>query len=433
MKRLLPVFSAIGLRYSAIIIQFGIVAVLARRASPAVAGSYFVLFGWVNATYFLAGFGLPDGLLREISERRGRDTPGGIYHLVYRSAGLFILLSLGAALICAVAALAAGVGWPTVILSSAWWMCYALTFFAAQVLLALGRQALGSFFFYPALNCSLLVSLLPYLLLAPEPTLPSLLLYANLGAIPMALASLIVTARTVGTFRRPDEQAQPVPVRRMMGLGIQIAIARVAQTALYWVPTWFAGLTLGPAAAAVLGLAGRLNNAVNAVMAAIRFVVRPQIVIAAVNNDWRGIAVLAKSVNGVAALTTTVGALVYLAVGKWILPLFFGTEYEVVYWPLAILLLGTLAEAAGGIVDEILKLTGSATYVLSLLCTMVAAEVMLCWILAPSGILALAGAQAMTISVMYALYVAKVYRTTGILLTPRLALSDTFRRLRSPV
>jgi len=419
-KRIVPILSAIGLRYSALIIQFALVILISRGTTTQVAGGYFIVFGLINSTYFMAGLGIPDGMVREVSHHIGLNERSRVYPLAARCGQLAALLILAMAGAGIVVAMAAGVERTLVLLSAVWWLCYATVFFCAQAHLALERPTLGSFFFYPALNISLLFTLFPFLLTTHQPSLNQLIAAAVCGAAPMTVVAVVITVLAARPFRAGADRTAPVDIGRVVGLGIRIAMARVAQTAIYWLPTWVAGAALSPSQAAILGLGSRLNNAVAAVMAAIRFIVRPQIVAAAARDDWVAISLNARSINTLTAAGALVAIVGYLLLGRPLIVAVFGMAYVAVFWPLLVMLFGTLAEATGGVIDEVLKMTGGATFVLATLCGVVVVELALCWVLAPFGVVWLAAAQTLALALLYAIQLAYGWRRHGVLLLPML-------------
>jgi O-antigen/teichoic acid export membrane protein len=422
LRRLGPMVSAIGLRYSAIIIQFALVLLVSRHTSTTTAGTYFIIFGWVNSTYFIAGLGLPDGLVREISHLASTGGEAAIRPLMLRAVGLFAVLTLATAAAGILGAQAFGFAPGLVLWVAAWWLCYAINFFCAQSLLALGRPTAGSFFFYPALNISLLFTLFPYLLFTRNEPVEHLLAAAIAGAAPMALIAGSALATALRRMDRPaGTEAPPVALGAVMSLGFRIAVARVAQTAIYWIPTWIAGGVLMPAAAAVLGLAARLNNAVAAVMAAIRFIVRPQIVAAAARDDWQTISRNARMISTLASGAVLLAILVYLAIGRPLIVGIFGASYAGAFLPLLILLFGTLAEATGGVVDEVLKMTGNASFVLGTLLCVVAGEALFSWAGGRHGLLWLAAAQSLALACLYGTQISFAKWRRGVLLLPMLS------------
>jgi O-antigen/teichoic acid export membrane protein len=415
--RIPPALSAIVTRYAAIVIQFGLTILITQRTDNAVAGQYFIVFGWVTSTSFLAGLGLPDGLVREVSHVQGIGEHRLVRPIVRAAAIGFAAITFALALAGMSAAVWLGVAPEMAGLVLGWWLCYATTFFCAQALVALQRPEQASFFFYTAPTLALLLSLGPFLLLVVRPSIEAMLSVILLGAVPFA--ALAIGALILRLARGEWARGQPVPrgaVRNMMTLGMRIAAARVAQTALFWIPTWTAGANLSTVAASIIGLSGRLNNALAAIMASIRFVVRPGIVDAAARDDWAGIERNARLISSLVVPAIALSLIAYLIVGYWLIVFLFGANYGAAYPVLAILIVGTLAEGVGGVVDEILKMTGSATFVLALLVAVVACEAAAAWLV--RDVLSLAAIQAGAIILLYAAQLAFFRKTRGVWLLP---------------
>lgn len=380
-------------------IQFLIVLAVSRKASLEVSGAYFLAFGWISSTYFLSGLGLPDGLVRELALLLARDDSARARKTIEKSAFIFALTLLIP--FTATAALASHLNWgpSEVIFVSLWWASYAVMFFVSQCLLSLGSPALASFFFYPAVNISLTATLIPYLLISSQPTFRGISIAASIGGVVMAALGSGLLASKVAKLERAPLRSSPV--MPIMSFGLKIAIGRVIQTVIYWLPVWAAGATLGAAAAGVIGLASRLNNAIAAVMAAIRFIVRPGLVRALEKRDFAGITNNARLISTIAS-GLVVGALAcYLLIGKFLLKTIFGPDFVLAFVPLAILLVGTIGEAAGGIVDEILKMAGETKVVLSVLACVTACEAIICLFVAKFGLLALATTQSAALLTLY--------------------------------
>lgn len=417
------------MRYAAILIQFGVVVLISRRAAVDVAGLYFIIYGWINVTYFLAGLGIPDGLVREVSAAIGSDERDRVWPLVYRGSAAFAAISLAMAGIGAVGAIALGLEAAVALPVAIWWLCYATTFHCAQCLVALDQPEAGSFFYYPAPTLALLASLVPYLVLAEHPPITGIIVAAIIGAVPVALWAGMSVLRALRRGDWPRNHKRREPLGAIVALGFKIAVGRAAITVIYWVPTWLAGLTQGAAAASILGLSSRLNNSVAAVMSAIRFIARPQIVAAAGRDDWPGIERSARLISTVTTLTATLCLLVYLVIGEWAIETFFGVRYAAVYPVLAVLLIGNIAEACGGVVDEILKMTGAARFFLFTLLGIVIAEVSLGLLL--DGMVGLALAQTLSLIALYGICIGYARVTRGVLIVPFFVpgqLVEAFRR-----
>jgi len=411
----LSLLLAVASRYGALAVQFLIVVLVSRQLSKAEAGAYFMIFGAVTSTYCLAGLGIPDGLVKSCSEaiaheRRELVRPqvgkAAMVTLISSVAMLAGLIGVGVALRMPLAYLGAFAGW---------WMGYAVVFFCGQALVAIGKESLGAFLFYTATNLFMIVTTAPYLLLHAHPTLSGALV-ASLAAACLA-AVICVASLTINLLKWPagEVKAQVLPTAR---LGAMIAIARLFQAVIYWIPAWAIGAVRGPADAATVGAAGRLLIAASALIAAFRFSVRSRIVIAATKGDWEGI----ERMSRVIATIATSGALAALiglfVIGDPIIALVFGHDYAAVGPVLAVLLIGAIGESFGGPVDEVLKLTGRPVAVLVGLMVAVALEAALAIWLAHYGVVAVAVAQAAAFCGMYGFQIYYLKRKTGALIVP---------------
>src|SRR5690606_1622287 len=149
--------------------------------------------------YFLSGFGIPDGGVRVAAEALARGERARAAGAVR---GILVsgLLSLGAAVaIAVVMALVPGRG--VVAATALWAGTWALLFAAAQALLALGRTRAAGLFFYAAGGASMLVTVVPYALLASGPGASGAILCAALGyGLAAGVGALLaaISARPLG-------------------------------------------------------------------------------------------------------------------------------------------------------------------------------------------------------------------------------------------
>jgi len=415
---MLTYISAVGFRYFSIGLQFAIVVLITRTLSPAGSGSYFLILGVVSSTYYLAGFGLPDGLVKSIALARASDDEGLVRTLVEKSWAATAALSLALAGAGSLGAYFAGLPSAQVAVSAIWWLCYGAIFFCAQCLLAMGRASLGSFFFYPATNIFQIVFLLPFLLLHKDAGLSGVLAVTVISALSCAAVAAGFLVWAISRFPRGPGSVSLVPA---FSLGIVICISRVLQSALYWIPVWMTGALQGAAAAGLIAVASRLAVAVASLMAAIRFTVRPEIVAAAARGDWHEIERKGRAIASVASFAAFAALVGALAVGAPLIALLFGEVYRPAAAILCVLLLGTLGECFGGPVDEVLRMTGRSHIVLGLLAIFAVAETVLIAGLGGSPLSA-AMAQSIALIGMYALLVTYLKAKNSILIVPYFSL-----------
>ena len=391
-------------RYLSMILQFVTFIFVTRRLSPTEAGIYFEIYGIVNTTYFLAGLGLPDGLVRFVSHADALDQREAIRPLVWRATLWTAWLSLTLVLI---GYFSSGYDSRLRVWAAAWWICYAAVFFGSQVLVAIGKTSWGAFFFYPATSIGLFLATVPYLMFSRHPTIQVTLQVTFVGAFCCAAASLFSLVVALKAFPRSRAKTS---LRAVFQQGFYIGIARVLQTSLYWIPVWGVGWALGAVYAGEIGTASRLNAAIAAVMAAIRFTIRPSIVRYAAKGQWESIARESRQVATLATLSTLLAFVVTLYAGASIIGLIFGHAYRAGWAVLAVLLIGTLGECIGGPVDEILKMTGRAPTVTIALTVGAFFEAGLVLLLGHHGTIAIASAQAITFVSMYAFMLWLVWK-----------------------
>jgi O-antigen/teichoic acid export membrane protein len=406
--------SAVGSRYGALAVQFLIVILVANRLTQSEAGLYFVAFGLVATFFSLCGLGLPDGLVisigKDISDRKTE----AIQDALRRS----LLLGLGSGLLMfgvgAIGAIALGQGVEYSLMTAIWGIMYGMVFVASQGLIALRCAAMGTFFFYSATNLGFLFTSVPYLLLSESPTLSGLMRITIFAATLAAVSATIAVLRKARPYPGKDRATLAAPMRS----GAVIAVSRMFQAMIYWVPIWITTFMLDASQAAVIATAGRLLIAVSAVIAALRFSVRPTIVAAAAAGDWAGIERLGRRIALGTTLFTLAAIIGLFLTGQPFLDFLLGPEYAAAWGILLVLLVGALGEAIGGPVDEVLKMTGQSRIVFTGLVVTVLLEVALGLALSPFGVIAVAWSQAIAFVGMYAFQILALKRRRGILIAP---------------
>jgi O-antigen/teichoic acid export membrane protein len=392
------------------LLQFGTFVAVSRRLPVQQVGSYYELFGLVTTTYFATGLGLPDGLIKTVAHARAVGEENGTRALILRAGFVSLALTI------AVAAISIIVFWSRlsphlVLFTAGWWVAYGVLYFCSQVLVALGHTSWGAFFYYPASSIGLFITSVPYLLFAANPNIEGTLCWTMLGAALCAVPALILVTIYLGGLPSAGQAESLAPVFR---LGFSICVTRVLQSALYWIPVWGVGLWLGAAAGASMATASRLNSAAAAVMAAIRFTIRPQIVENVARGNWNLIASQSRKIATIAtAAVLLVIAATFLA-GHWTIGLVFGSAYASSSVLVLILLIGTLGECVGGPVDEILKMTGRADTVSATLVVASALEVALVAAFTRFGSPAAAAGQAAVFVAIYIWFLWLVWKHNGV-------------------
>jgi O-antigen/teichoic acid export membrane protein len=374
----------------------------------------------VNTTYFLAGFGLPDGLVKWVAQAPLLGDHHRVRATIRRAAkytAAAILVTGAVALMFATHRFSPAI----VLLAIGWWCCYGVLFFAAQVLVAIRQTNWGAFFFYPATSIGLFVFSVPYLLLSSKPDIQGTLTFTLYGAVVCMAASVICVLKFWAVF--PDGK-NPVSVTPIFQLGFMIGVSRVLQTAIYWIPVWAIGVKGDAAAIGSMGTASRLAAAVAAVMAAIRFTIRPEVVRHATQGNWNALAVRSRQLASIATLATLVALGGTLLVGRWAIGLVFGSTYSAAAPIVAVFLIGTLGECIGGPVDEIMKMTGNARRVMTAVMIGVGAEAALVWAMISRGSTSIAAMQSLVFVCVYAYMLWFVRKEQGVYVGATFRLRD---------
>lgn len=411
-------------RYSSILVQFVLVAFVTHRMDKEQAGWYFMLLGLILSTYFLFGFGIPDGLVCRLCNDR-EATIGKMAALVRDGYWRSLWLSAPALLV------GACVGWLTCgpelsLASVVWWLAYASLFYCSQCMVATGRKAEGAFFFYSAASLSTGIVVLPFLWFASEPQLLDLVLATLVGIVPCAL---IAIARLLLRFhgQRPDS---PVPFDpAILQTGLPICLSRVVQTMLYWLPVWVVGFRLSPGEAGDFAVASRLAIAANAFIAAIRFIVRPQLAGAADEDRKQSIEALSRVVATLASVFVLCVLVGNVLVGEAVIRMVFGSEYSAAAFLFSCLLVGTLGECVGGPVDEVLKMSGYQRFVLKATVVALLFEAVACSVAVQVGALGVAVSQALTLWLLFGWLAMRTFQELKIFVGLHLLPSTFFASL----
>lgn len=406
---------SVAFRYAGIALQFLILVVVARGTSVADYGRYLFVLSAVLPTYFVVGLGASEAFVREAPARGA-----GEHGETRRMAGSVLLVMMATLVLVTGAVVATIVLQPGTAkdATTGWFMLAffagnGIMFNAAQLLLGAGRNRLAAFFFYPAVNLSLLASSVPYVLLAPAPVFAGIAVWTSVGALAAAAVSLACVIVLV----RPARPSLAY-MRLLVGTGVRLALARALYAIGLWLPTFMAGLLLSKVDAGYLGTAGRLAVAVAAVTAAVRFAIRPAIVRAYAGDDMEAI----KRICGTAATATLALVLVSLAgnllVGRLVIGFALGTELASAAPLLSILLVGIAIEAFAGPIDEVMKMTGNDTRLLGMFAVAVPMLALALWFASHVGVVAMAVAQVVYTTLLFCGMILAVHRSLGIWLHP---------------
>lgn len=410
-------------RYGSVAIQLVVISVVARDLDSKGTAQYFSVMGWVLATYFWVGAGLPDGAVKEVPALKVLERTSDSTLLLKRAfrrsllslpVGFFASVVAGYAVCANVqAALATGL----------WWAAYAATFASSQTVVAAGKPRAGTAMFYSAANLGQVCFTVPALIIASPSEASEVLLLAGIGTGISACVCILVTTTLID---RIGGQA-PVPVsapsdrliRQAARAGWPIAAGRFVQAAIIWSPVWVASVALSSERAADMGLASRLVSAVAGVIAAVRFSIRPQLSEWAALGDWHAIESKGRSI-ATAATGLAVAALCgTLTLGWTVVPALFGHQREAAVLLTAMLLFGTIGESIGGPVDEVLKMSGAAIFVLAAQAVLVMVSALGQYAAATMvGSTALAMVYSMGFIALYIVLIIRLNMVRGILLIP---------------
>lgn len=409
---------AVVSRYGALAAQFLIVVAVARALPKAESGTYLLVFSAVTTTIVFVGFGAPDGLVKAVPELMHLGRGGAVRGQIMRTASTTSWL--GAGFLGSLCLLGFCLGYENSLIMAfaAWWIPYAALFFCGQALVSLGRTALGTFLFYTLNNFATIFLLLPYLLLSKHPTASSTLHVSIAAGWLAAVLGVFALAKSIPVADRT--LASTAQVRGTLKLGFVIALSRMFQGALYWVPSWVAAAVLGAADAAVISAAGRLLIAATAVIAVFRFTIRPRIVAAEARGDRRAVEDMSRFAATVSLAFVLLCMVVVVAVGRFAVTLVFGPSFSQAAEILTILLIGGIGESFAGPVDEVLKYSGYALLVLASLIVTVFLEFGIAWFFASSlkSLGAVAFAQSIAFCGMYAAQIMICQRKLGVLIVP---------------
>ncbi|WRH64339.1 MAG: hypothetical protein RSE12_08415 [Fuscovulum sp.] len=388
--------SGIFWRYFAISIQFFVVVAVVRCLKIEDAAVYFSLFGVVGVFFTLSGLGLPDGLVRHLPNWLDKDVMLGRSLALQCMVATMALNSMLAALVSATALLLLDLRADLYFLILAiWWFGYAAVFLNGQILVALGTPGLGAFFAYSSINIGYLATLLPYLFLANAPTLIGALSIAAAGSSLAVIASFVVVLVRLGRPLTQDlttSKVTPASCENailIVTTGLPIVLSRFIQASLPWVPVWLFIASDHAENAAIYAAASRLMVIVTALIGALRFTSRQSIVLNYHRQQYESIVKLNYRASRLAMVPPVVAIAFLFSVGDTVVPLFLGGGYALAVSVVAVLILGGVAEAFGGLSDEILKMIGKTHIVLWSLGTALLVQVAIASLLidkAPSAV-----------------------------------------------
>lgn len=351
-------------RYAGIGIQFLVVVAVTRRLSMDDAGVYLSLSGGVQATFFAAGLGIPDGLVRTYGELAAGGQVDAARSLLRRGIGLAVGLTVALSLLAATGGFFATGSIPLALLFASWWLSYGLMFVTAQALVAVGRSRAGATVFYGLINAGLLLVLVPGLFVCHIDSLDGAVALTVVGAVTALVPSVVLLVRPSDTELRSRPTTSHVGLARTFSVGAAMAANRVIQGTLIWSPVWIAGALYGPATAATVAVASRLAGVVGAALAAVNFSIRPDIVKWAAERSFKTIRRRLIGVSVAAGGLVMAASIANLLIGPEAIAHLFGDTYAKASKVLAILLVASFAEALSGASSEVVRMIGSPVWLL---------------------------------------------------------------------
>jgi len=401
--------TAIAWRYSGLALQLLIIVLIARTVTIEVAGEYFSLFGLVTVIYIMSGLGIPDALVKSIP--RLSASRADARSVAARGAILSTAINLGLTTAIALGLMFSGQSIEISLLLAVWTFAYCQVFLVSQTLIALSARGVGLFGAYSAINFGYLLTLVPYLILNSQHTLPGMITWACVGSL-LALATMVLLAMRLNSrqLRRDFDTAGRLSAsrrqaRELIGEGLPMAISRLLQGSLPWVPVWFLVWQGDASSAAVYAAASRLAVAVTAILGSIRFGSRPDIVDRVRCEDWTAVERMSRQASYASGLGALLATIVIALAGSWLVPLVLGTEYASATTVLLILMVAIIAEGFGGLSDEILKMTGRTWVVLATLAVSVLTQSAMLVGVAQFGVVAASWTTVMAFAVQYILQV----------------------------
>jgi O-antigen/teichoic acid export membrane protein len=421
MRYLAPIAS----RYGAVISQFAIVSLITHVLSLADAGRYFLFAAFIQTTFFAAGLGLPDGLVRYLPTL-GIPRAQAVA-LMAKSAGRAAFLSFTGVAAAFGYALVVGGSLLIALLVALWWAGNGLIFICAQAAVAIERTSFGSLAFYSAANLGVLPTLLLGFGLGAAHSVESVLSLTATGTGVASAATLAYLGRIAGKESRKNRRPvarNPQPRHwhsELLKVGSQITLGRVVQALTLWTPVWVAGAMMTHTDVARIGLATRLVSAVAAILAAVKFSIRPQLARDAAADEWDSIA---RTCSRIASATTALALTALLGdliVGQPLIRLAFGSNYGSITVLIAVFLIGTVGESVPGPADEVLRMSGGAAGVLR--DQVVAAVLGVCLEVALAawlGVNGIALGFSLAFCFYYGVQASRLWSRRGILTLPRL-------------
>jgi O-antigen/teichoic acid export membrane protein len=417
--------SSIFWRYQSIGFQFFIIICLTRILSVQAVGQYLIIFGFISVTFTLSALGLPDGLVKELSSLRISGKFNSVLNLrkriIYAALAINIFMCLPLA---AIACEMAGLGLANVPIVALWWFSSACIFLFSQALIGTGKPTIATFFAYSLTNTIFLPVILVYSSMSSEWKLSEVINIATLSSLfsLIAVAAFSITKwstlNVTGYNIVKDILDNNTSIKVVFLSGFPMMLSRLLQASLPWIPVWLLGVFHSVEAAAIYGIASRLSVAVSSVVAALRFSTRGLIVEYHLSGQNIALIKLNRTTSIIAAIPPIAGFIFIFAGGGNLIQRVFGASYLASVPILLVLFLGVLAEAFGGLSDEILKMSGKTYIVLLSLVVAALMQVIIGSVAAKFGPIVSAFITVLSFSTQYVWQVIWLSKNTPIKLIP---------------
>lgn len=339
-----------------------VAVLLARALGPAQFGVYAFAFAVTTVLAIPVQFGLPMLVVREIAAGRARSDAAAIQG-IWRFSLRFVLV--GSALVILAAAIALALGWGQLASASRWTFLWTLTLVP---LLALGalygaalrgfdRVVLGQLPDHVLRLAIFATSILTILAWGGELTAPRAMgLHVNAAAL--ALLAAYAFLDRVHSVRSIGGEADPARFRRWMLATMPLGFIAAAQIVNTRADTLLLGIFSGAESVGLYQVAVQGAQAVALALGAINLVVAPRFAQLHQQGDTANLQRLVTLSARAVVLMAVPVVLILIIFGGWIIRWAFGAGYQSAHLPLAILVVGQLANAGFGSVGVLLNMTG---------------------------------------------------------------------------
>ncbi|MCH9668493.1 MAG: hypothetical protein K0U78_11615 [Actinomycetia bacterium] len=375
-------------RYAVLVIQFVVLAILARNLTPADYGRYLMMLGVATPAAPLIGLGASESFVLEASKLMHKGESQKVGSLVGATLAVAVGMSIGLAAIGGVLLWLLPFSHTTVVMAGSiisMSIGIGLMLNGAQMLLGIGFEALGAFFQYSAVTFAGLLSSVPYVLLTTTPTFAGVALVNATAVLLLAAVAILPVL-----WRCSPKRADFATALHLTRVGVRFASMRALGYGSAWFPAFMAGVLLGPAQAAYFGLGFRLAYQAGIPMQMLRFSSRPAIVRAYAQGNYNAIKTTCEGPAAVASGIAIIAIIASAVAGHWIIGIVFGPDLALAAPVMTIVLVGVALDAFGCGVDTVLKMTGYEKLALTIMCACVGIEFVGLMLASHFGVLAMA-------------------------------------------